>query len=75
MFSADATCKRAFTGDHSDSPRAQHLPAMLRVSAIDGSVGWITKFFIVRGDSIYLASKTKSKKQQILLSLLSAGPS
>jgi len=61
--------------EFSDSPRVQHLPAMLRISAIDDSVGWITKFFIVRGDSIYLASKTKSKKQQILLSLLSAGPS
>ena len=67
-------CKRAFTGDLSDSPRVQRLPAMLRISSIDDSVGRITKFFIVRGGSIYWANKTKLKKKQILLTV-SAGPS
>jgi len=52
----------------------QRLPAMLRISSVDDSVGWITKFFIVRGGSIYLANKTLVQKQQILLSV-SAGPS
>jgi len=50
-FSADAPCKRAFTDYLSDSPHVHHLPAMLRISSVDDSVGWIS-FFIVRGGSI-----------------------
>jgi len=29
---------------HSDSPRVQRSQAMLRISSIDDSVGWTTKF-------------------------------